>query len=121
MSRRAEGTVDQAATAWICGVFLYCMLCNQYPVCACSGRACGLCSCSFVPVAFLPDLQINDSVCISFVFFYSSAAGCLHGMLYSLHIAATVMIYQRGANRRAVRRREQRSGCAGRPGTHDEG
>ena len=35
MSRRVEGTVDEAATAWICGVFLYCMLCNQYPVRAC--------------------------------------------------------------------------------------
>ncbi len=32
ISRRFEATADEAATVWICGVFLYAMLCNQYPV-----------------------------------------------------------------------------------------
>ena len=32
ISRRFEATPDEAATVWICGVFLYAMLCDRYPV-----------------------------------------------------------------------------------------
>ena len=60
MSRRAEGTVDEAATAWICGVFLYCMLCNQYPVRACSGAAQGLSACSHLSLLLLFCLTCNQ-------------------------------------------------------------
>lgn len=66
MSRRAEGTVDEAATAWICGVFLYCMLCNQYPVRVCPGHSMWLVVMyASVHAAFLPHLQTSDSVYVT--------------------------------------------------------
>ena len=59
MSRRAEGTVDEAATAWICGVFLYCMLCNQYPVRACPQAQHVVCRCLHIcPWRFCPICEL---------------------------------------------------------------
>ena len=69
MSRRVEGTVDEAATAWICGVFLYCMLCDQYPVRVRSTAASGLRSgrSLSVPTFFAPHLPVKYLVCLRVV------------------------------------------------------